>query len=125
VHARNIFNKKYENNVVTWRGYFAEMKQTNALPLFAGDHALNILVKMSPSESVLYPDLALSVPSSLLRTKRSAIYDLKKGDEIEFEAKIMGLGSEFKMHHLHALNIDKTGNFKELSQIIVRESTLP
>ncbi len=26
VHARKIFNEKYESNVVTWRGYFAESK---------------------------------------------------------------------------------------------------
>lgn len=26
VHARSIFNKKYENNVVNWEGYFAETK---------------------------------------------------------------------------------------------------
>lgn len=27
VHARNIFNKKYEANIVSWTGYFAESKQ--------------------------------------------------------------------------------------------------
>lgn len=27
VHARNIFNHKYEMNEVTWTGYFAEAKQ--------------------------------------------------------------------------------------------------
>lgn len=26
VHARNIFNQKYENNQVSWKGYFAETK---------------------------------------------------------------------------------------------------
>ena len=24
VHARSVFNKKYENNIVSWTGYFAE-----------------------------------------------------------------------------------------------------
>jgi hypothetical protein len=37
----------------------------------------------------------------------------------------MSLGNEFKMHHLHAFNIEKTGNYKELNDIIVRESALP
>ena len=46
VHARGVFNKKYEQNVVRWTGYLAETKQTNALPFFASDHALNVLVKM-------------------------------------------------------------------------------
>ena len=53
------------------------------------------------------------------------INSLRKGDEIVFKAKVMSLGNEFKMHHLHALDIRKTGEFKELSEIIVRESTLP
>ena len=64
VHARSVFNKKYENNQVEWTGYFAEAKNANsALPFFSSDHALNILVKMMPSESVMYPDLVLSVSS--------------------------------------------------------------
>jgi hypothetical protein len=29
------------------------------------------------------------------------------------------------MHHLHAINVEKTGNYKELNDIIVRESALP
>jgi hypothetical protein len=37
----------------------------------------------------------------------------------------MNLGNEFKMHHFHAIDIEKTGQFKELSEIIVRESALP
>jgi hypothetical protein len=37
----------------------------------------------------------------------------------------MTLGNEFKMHHLHAIDVEKTGGFKELNQIIVRESALP
>lgn len=80
---------------------------------------------MMPSESALYPDLVLSVSSVLLREKKSMIQGLKKGEEIIFKAKIMSLGNEFKMHHLHAVDIQKTGNYKELSEIIVRESTLP
>jgi hypothetical protein len=50
---------------------------------------------------------------------------LVKGDEIQFRAKIMTLGNEFKMHHLHGIDIEKTGGWKELNQIIVRESALP
>lgn len=125
VHARSTFNRKYENNDVQWEGYFAETKQTNALPFFASDHAINVLVKMWPTESSIYPDLVLSVSTELLNNKKSMFQSLRKGDHIRFKARIMGLGNEFKMHHLHALDIDKTGEFKELSEIIVRESALP
>ena len=27
IHARSIFNKKYENNVIEWTGYFVERKE--------------------------------------------------------------------------------------------------
>lgn len=54
------------------------------------------------------------------------MYDsLKKGDHIRFNAKLLGLGNEFKMHHLHSMKIEKTGQFKEIDEIIVRESSLP
>lgn len=109
VHARSIFNKKYEANIVEWDGFYAETKQTNALPFFATDHAINVLVKMEPTESTVYPDLVLSVSSEQLSRKKSLFDGLKKGDHIKFRAKIMSLGNEFKMHHLHALDIEKTG----------------
>lgn len=115
VHARSVFNKKYEANIIQWTGYFAESKKTNQLPFFGSDHALNILVKMMPSESTLYPDLVLSISSELLRKNREMIDGLKKGEELSFKAKIMTLGNEFKMHHLHALELEKTGVYKELS----------
>jgi len=70
VHARSVFNKKYENNIVQWNGYYAETKQTNALPFFASSHAINLLVKMLPTESSVYPDLVLSVSTGLLQEKK-------------------------------------------------------
>jgi hypothetical protein len=78
VHARNVFNQKYENNQVAWRGYYAETKQGSGaqLPFIQSDHAQNILIKMKPSESVLYPDLVLSVSSRLLVTKGDLIRGL-------------------------------------------------
>jgi len=50
---------------------------------------------------------------------------LKKGDGIDFKGILIGQGTEFKMHHLHAKYISKNGNFKKLNEILVRESTLP
>lgn len=53
------------------------------------------------------------------------IKGLKKGDELEFTARIVSLGNEFKMHHLHAMDFVTTGKATVLSEIVVRESTLP
>ena len=50
---------------------------------------------------------------------------LKKGDGIDFSAVLVGLGNEFKMHHLSAKRLRKNNDFKELDEIIVRESALP
>lgn len=52
VHAKMIFNEKYENNVVSWNGYFADVKpRSQTFSLWNNDHYLSLLVKMSPSES--------------------------------------------------------------------------
>ena len=80
---------------------------------------------MMPSESVLYPDIVLSVSSKTLAEKQSLIKSLQKGDEIFFDARIISLGNEFKMHHLHLNDFEKTGNQIALNDIVVRESTLP
>jgi len=125
VHAKKIFEDRYENAIVTWRGYYAETKPTAGLNWFNTDHALNILVKMSPSESSIYPDLVLSISQKLQREKKALFEGIKKGEEIEFKAQMVSLGSEFKMHHLHALEIEKTGGFKGLDEIVVKESALP
>ena len=37
----------------------------------------------------------------------------------------MGLGNEFKMHHLHAKKVRRNDKFQELQDIVVRESALP
>lgn len=50
---------------------------------------------------------------------------LKKGDGIEFDAVLVGLGNEFKMHHLHTKDIRLDGTYAAFDDIIVRESTLP
>lgn len=44
---------------------------------------------------------------------------------MEFDAVLVGLGNEYKMHHLHGKKLEKTGNHKEIDDIIIKESTLP
>ena len=69
VHTKMVFNEKYENNVVRWQGFFAEVK-TKEGPfdfLVNNENYLSILVKMSPSESVVFADLVLSVSSNMYK----------------------------------------------------------
>lgn len=52
VAAKMTFNEKYENNIVSWSGFYADVKNKNlGLGFFENDHHLSILIKMSPSES--------------------------------------------------------------------------
>lgn len=48
MHTKMVFNEKYENNVVKWNGYFAEVKRKeNGLEwMVENKNYLSILVKM-------------------------------------------------------------------------------
>ena len=83
------------------------------------------MVKMDPSESPFYPDLVVSITSGQRKLYRQIIKALSRGDKIAFKAKMVTMGNEFKMHHLHLLELEKTGEFKKLDEIIVKESALP
>lgn len=67
----------------------------------------------------------LSVSTTLYNENERLIKSLKKGDGINFSGALVGQGTEFKMHHLHAKSISKNDSFMELSEIVVRESALP
>jgi hypothetical protein len=126
VAAKMNFNEKYENNIVSWSGYFADIKnKSQGFSLFDNDHFMSLLVKMSPSESQVFPDLVLSLSTSFYNENSSMIKSLRKGDGIDFKGVLIGQGTEFKMHHLHGKTLRKNGTFMELSEIVVRESALP
>ena len=91
----------------------------------ANNHHLSILVKMSPSESAIFADLVLSVSTELYTQNKQMFDGLRKGDGIDFSATMVGLGNEFKMHHLGAKRVRKNNDFMVLDEIIVRESALP
>lgn len=91
VAAKLAFNEKYENNVVSWEGFYADVKQKHqGIGLFYNDHYLSILVKMSPSESDLFPDLVLSVSSVYYNENKEMLDSLKKGDGINFKGVLVG-----------------------------------
>ena len=111
---------------MTWKGFYAAVKQKQLSPFAsANSHALNILIKMEPSESATYADLVLSVSQNSYTSNQAMFDGLQKGDELEFDAVLAGLGNEFKMHHLNARKVTKTGGHKEIEDIVIRESTLP
>lgn len=105
VHTKIVFNDKYENNVINWSGYFAEVKiRQQGIFWFSGKE-LNILVKMDPSESTIFADLVLTVPAPIYSQSKSMFDSLRKGTGISFEGTMLNMGNEFKMHHVRALNV--------------------
>jgi hypothetical protein len=65
IHTKLVFNEKYENNEVSWTGYFAEVKKRQPSVFgWNNPNALAILVKMDPTESSVYADLVLSVSAT-------------------------------------------------------------
>ena len=119
------FNDKYENNIISWTGYFVENKSKQVgYVMFGTDHHLSMLVKMSPSESEIFADLVLSIGTEEYEDNRKMFDTLKKGDGIGFSANLISMGNEFKMHHLHAHGVYGTGESMELGEILVREAAL-
>ena len=124
VHTRITWNNKYENNIIEWSGFFAESK-TRAKGIFFTTIEHILFVKMDPTESSILADIAVILPQDVYNSNKGMIDGLKKGVWIKFEGAIMSLGSEFKMHSVEALSIQKTGTFKSFADIVVRESALP
>jgi len=60
---------------------------------------------MSPSESTIFADLVLSISTEVYNKNKQLFDGLRKGDGIDFQAVLVGLGNEFKMHHLHAKDV--------------------
>lgn len=47
VHTKMVFNEKYENNVIKWSGFYAEVKKKqNQMFFFNDSRYMSILVKM-------------------------------------------------------------------------------
>lgn len=110
MHTKLVFNEKYENNVVNWSGYVAEVRKKQQTLSWVNDsHYLALLVKMEPSESPIFADLVLSVSTQKYNEDKPFYDGLAKGDGIDFEAKLVSLGNEFKIHHLHAKNVHTNG----------------
>lgn len=78
---------------------------------------------MEPSESEVSADLTISLSKSL--EKELKLSDLRSGDHINFVAKIIEMGDQHKLAHLHALSIDKLDDWKDLKTIVVNENSLP
>lgn len=69
VHTKILWNEKYENNIVEWSGYYADVK-VRSKGIWFTEVEMNILVKMEPSESTVFADLVLSVENNIYKKNR-------------------------------------------------------
>jgi hypothetical protein len=125
VKANEIFKNKYQNNVVNWSGYYIDSKNVNTISFSQNSHAMNIFIKMEPSETVKEADIVLSLTNSVYNSFKETIDSLRTGDKISFSAKFINIGDEFQINHLHAHAIVKTGGFKSLPEIVINETGMP
>lgn len=77
--------------------------------MMQGYMAANIFIKMETNdqEGIYGADLGLSISDTTLIEFEDVIDLLHKGDKIEFEAMIVSLGDNEKLHHLHSWSIRK------------------
>lgn len=85
VHAAHLFSQKYKDNTIEWDGYFIDYKGSKD-NYYSGSNS--ILVKMDPSESDTFADIALSIPRSAKVKNEKVLNQLEKGDHLVFKAKI-------------------------------------
>ena len=111
--AIEIFNKKYFEKTIKWKGYFINAFINRLSQMGMGDpgHLVNINVRMIPSETLKAQDLLLSMDKQTFITNFEIIKKMKTGTPIEFKAIFESIGTEWKPHHLHLESINITDDF--------------
>ena len=111
--AIEIFNKKYFEKTIQWKGYFINAFINRLSQMGMGDpgHLVNINVRMIPSETLKAQDLLLSMDKQTFITNFEIIKKMKTGTPIEFKAIFESIGTEWKPHHLHLESINITDDF--------------
>jgi len=110
---------------VTWSGFFIEKGVKHKDFSFRDNDAINLLIKMEPSETDSDPDIVLSMTNADFQKNKNIIDVLKRGDKVQFTAKFVSIGNEFTPHHLYVFKIVATGENKLLNDIKVTDLILP
>ena len=111
--AIEIFNKKYADKRIHWKGYFinAYINRLSQIGMADPNHLVNINVRMIPSETLKAQDLLLSMGRQTFLDHFESIKKMKTGTPIEFNAIFESIGTEWKPHHLHLEWISITDDF--------------
>ena len=111
--AIEIFNKKYYEKRIQWKGYFinAYINRLSQIGMADPSHLVNINVRMIPSETLKSQDLLLSMGRQTFLDNFESIKKMKTGTPIEFKAIFESIGTEWKPHHLHLEWVNITDDF--------------
>ena len=112
--AVEIFQRKYLNTIVEWKGYFINTHVNMvAFGIVDANHAISINIRMIPSESLKDRDLELilSIPqyNELLPTLKK----MRTGTPLLFKGEITAMGSEWAPHHLHYIDVKIIDDFMQ------------
>lgn len=118
--ANEVFNRRYYKRIIEWKGYFLNAFVQSRNPMdFNPDHLMNLNIRMIPSESIKNPDLFLSLDFKKFTKYANLIRTFSTGTPIKFIASLEALGNEWRSHHLHLIDIDKTEDFIEHDKKVV------
>ena len=111
--AIEIFNKKYYEKKIHWKGYFinAYINRLSQIGMAYPGNLININVRMIPSETLKAQDLLLSMGRQTFYKYFESIKKMRTGTPIEFKAIFESIGTEWKPHHLHLEWINITDDF--------------
>lgn len=90
---------------------------------------MSILIKMDPSESENFADIILSMDQLAYKINKDVLDKLEKGDHLYFKAKMVAMGTEFKLHHMKLIDepgaLVDSGHTKDLDHIEIHDTKLP
>eukprot|EP01015_Nassula_variabilis_P036577 TRINITY_DN9478_c0_g1_i6.p2 TRINITY_DN9478_c0_g1~~TRINITY_DN9478_c0_g1_i6.p2 ORF type:complete len:310 (+),score=42.75 TRINITY_DN9478_c0_g1_i6:67-996(+) len=105
--AKQNFEMNYKGKVVTWQGVYMDFKEAANVQSGWGEKIKLLFLKMIPTDSPEFPDIALQIPWQLYDKHQAEIKTSSVGDLWEFTAEIQRLGGEFSFHELIAIDMKK------------------
>lgn len=116
--ANKKFKEKYQDQIVTWHGYFIALENT----ILDYEYQYLLTVKMKPTESKPnIPDIYLKFNDNLYNKYSEKILSRVLGSEMIYKAKYLAIGDEFKAHEFEMLGIEFLDNVVNLNDIPVFE----
>ncbi len=117
--AVNTFMRDYRFEVVGWSGYIANIIVNANNHEHGEDHTCIILVKMQPDDYNHTISLALALSKRVYERHKLELSQAHNGDRLDFNATLMGIGTDRQLFHLHAAGVKLSGEHVDLPKNMV------